>query len=180
MFIYHCIWSLGHATDDYLFPDCHANPSPRFSKFPSSSILIQLLYLDLAVSDTNNSVSRQSPTRQRLAAVVSGLIWQSICLGTCFCQVSLGCWKFFSLKTSNPSTNPEHSCYPTMQTKQAKSSSNTTTFEKSYQQNSLHQGALHSSAYLSSQSVKELLECVIRILNISHRPDSQWSYQITE
>lgn len=92
----------------------------------------------------------------------------------------LGCSQLFALKTRNPSTNPEHSCYPSMQTKQEKRSLNNTTFEKSYQQNSLHQGALHSSTYLSSLSVKELLECMTRILNISHCPDSQQAYQITE
>lgn len=53
MFLYHCIQSLGHATDYYLFPDCQSFPlgnnfSPSFSKFPSTSVHIQLLYLDLA------------------------------------------------------------------------------------------------------------------------------------
>lgn len=129
--------------------------SPRFSKFPSSSIHIQFLYLHLAVSYRNNSVSRQSLTWRGLAAMVNWLIWQSICLGTCFCQVIvLAVWNFFALKTRNPSTNPEHSCYPTRQTKQAKSSLNNMTFEKSYQQNPLNQGPRRSSAYLSSQSAK--------------------------
>lgn len=91
----------------------------------------------------------------------------------------LGCSQLFALKTRNPSTNPEHSSCQSMQTKQEKRSLNNTTFEKSYQQNSLHQ-ALRSSTYLSSLSVKELLECVTRILNISHCPDSQRAYQITE
>lgn len=124
MFVYHCIWSLGHATD-YLFPDCQSFPlansfSPRFSKFPTSSIHVLLLYLDLAISYTNNSVSRQSLTRQRLAAIVNELIWQSICLGTCFCQVIvLAIWNFFALKTRNPS-NSSNSCYPTMQTSKQK------------------------------------------------------------
>lgn len=66
-----------------------------------------------------------------------------------------------------------------MQTKQEKSSLYNMTFEKSYQQNCPHEGALHFSAYLSSHSMKELLECMIRILSISHCPDSHWSYKIT-
>lgn len=155
--------------------------SPRFSNFPSSSIHIHFLYLHLAVSYRNNSVSRQSLTWQGLAAMVTRLIWQTICLGTCFCHlIVLAVWIFFALKTRHPSTNPEHSRYPTTQTKQAKSSLNNMTFEKSYQQNSLNQGPLHSSAYLSSQSVKQLLDCMIRILNISHCPCSKWSYWTTE
>lgn len=174
MFVYHCIWSLGHATD-YLFPDCQsftlANSfSSRFSKFPTSSIHVLLLYLDLAISYKNNSVSRQSLTRQRLAAIVNELIWQSICLRTCFCQVIvLAIWNFFCIKNKE-SIQLIQLMLSNYADKQAKSSLNNMTFEKSYQQNSLHQGALRSSAYLSSQSVKELLECRIWILNISRCP----------
>lgn len=79
LFAHHFIWSLGHATDDYLFSDCQFFPlgdrfCPRFSKFPSSPTHIQLQYLALAVSCTNNPISRQSLRRQGLAARLSGCI----------------------------------------------------------------------------------------------------------
>lgn len=53
MVAYHFLWSLGHATDDYLFSDCQFfslgnNFCPMFSKFPSSSIHIQFQYLAVA------------------------------------------------------------------------------------------------------------------------------------
>lgn len=110
MFVYHCIWSLGHATDDYFLT---ANLDLGEILFLQVFILFNTYPVTVFGSgcQLHKQFSLQTITYVTEArgngqqVDLTKHLFRNLLL----LNHSLGCLKCFALKTRNPSTNPEHS-----------------------------------------------------------------------
>lgn len=106
---------------------CPRLPSFHPSQYISSSSLWLWLWIAQTIPSLDNHWWGRAWQQWSVAASHKASWLRSLLLTS----QSLGCSQLFALKPRNASSNPEHSCYPSMQTKQAKRSLNNTTFEKS-------------------------------------------------
>lgn len=180
MFAYPFVWSLGHATDDYLFSDCQPFPlgnsfCPRLSKFPSSSIQFQCLWIVQTIPPPDSHWWGRAWQQWSIAASDKASCFRSLLLTS----HNFGCSHPFALKPRNPSTNPEHSCYPRCRQGKHKGLWITRPLR-----NPRNRAPASRSSALFSLFKQPECEGITRVhnqnINISHCPDSQWVHQVTE